>query len=333
MRWIKKFIEGIKINKKNVKSYFYLSLLIYVAGILIYLVSSFYLIKKEINEKINNQLKIAANSVEYLLPIDYHDRAINRKAINEIEFNELMQLLSDHANNMGVKYIYSLVESNGKLYFTSSSATNYEMRTGQNLTYFWQEYSEAEPEFYEALDKFLIKYLDYTNRWGTFRSILIPKISPTGNKYLLGADVEITYIDNKIWSSLFKIFLKAVFFTLIILPIFYVFYKYFKINNEHLSVSLTQKELTAHHEKDMRRQLLEKFLQIEEKYSALLQYSFIPIIILDTRGKIIEVSQSFIEITGKSQHDFNNTIIFTIPFFLSVNDFENLIVLLIKKKL
>lgn len=210
-----------KLKKINIRQYFYLSLTVYLLGIVSYLVVSYFLVKKEINEEINQRLIKAAKSVDYLLPINYHDRAISRKSVSEIEFNEIMQVLSQQANNYEVKYIYSLVESNGRLFFTSSSATSYEIRTGQNLTYYWQEYLEADSRFYEALSKMKITFLDYTDRWGTFRSVLIPKISPSGNKYLLCADVEISYIDYIIWNNLLMIVLKAFFFTIIILPIFF----------------------------------------------------------------------------------------------------------------
>ncbi len=321
----KSIVNKLKINRKNVKYYFYLSIFIYIIGIVLYLVVSYFILKNDLYKNIDNLLKTAANSVEYLLPMNYHDRAINRKAVNEIEFNEMMQLLSNQASNLGVKYIYSLVESNGKLYFTSSSATSYEIRTGHNLTYYWQEYTEAQPQFYEALSTFKTVYIDYTDRWGTFRTILIPKVSPTGNKYLVGADIEISYIDQLIWKGLFEILLKAIFFTLIILPLFYVSYKYFKITKEQLSISLTQKELTAHHERDLRKQSLEKFIQIEEKYAKLLHISYLPFIVIDKRGKIYEYSEAFLDFTGRSSYDFQNNIIFTFPFFFSVNDFEQLI--------
>lgn len=323
-----KFLNAIlnkKLNKINIRQYFYFSLTIYLLGIASYLIASYFLVKKEINEEINQRLIKAAKSVDYLLPINYHDRATSRKAVSEIEFNEILQLLSQQANNYEVKYVYSLVENNGRLFFTSSSATSYEIRTGQNLTYYWQEYAEADPRFFEALNKMKITFLDYTDRWGTFRSVIIPKISPSGNKYLLGADVEISYIDNVIWNSLLMIVLKAFFFTLIILPIFYVYHKYYKLTKENYTRTITQKELKAAHEQDLRKQSLEKFIQIEEKYQKLLEFVNVPLIVLDKRGKVIEVNQSFLNFIGKNISDIQDNIIFTIPFFQSVHDFEELI--------
>ncbi len=315
-----------KLNQINIRRYFYFSLAIYLLGIASYLIASYFLIKKEINEEINQRLIKAARSVDYLLPLNYHDRAINRKAISEIEFNEILQILSQQANNYEVKYIYSLVESNGRLYFTSSSATSYEIRTGQNLTYYWQEYAEADSRFYEALNKMKITFLDYTDRWGTFRSVLIPKISPSGNKYLLGADVEISYIDNVILNSILMILLKAFFFTLIVLPIFYVYHKYYKLTKENYAKTISQKELKAAQEQDLRKQSFDKYIQIVEKYRNLLEFVDVPLIILDKRGKVIETNQSFLNFIGKSASDIQDNIIFTIPFFQSVQDFEELII-------
>ncbi|MCX7862612.1 MAG: ATP-binding protein [Bacteroidales bacterium] len=325
MKLISSLLPIIARKKFNIRQYFFISVIIYILGITTYLVISYFLINEEINEKINQQLIKAARSVDYLLPLNYHDRATSRKSISEIEFNEIMQILSQQANNLEVKYIYSMIENNGRLFFTSSSATSYEIRTGQNLTYYWQEYVEADPRFYEALKSMKITFLDYTDRWGTFRSVLIPKISPAGNKYLLGADVEISYIDKTIWRGLLFILLKALFFTLIILPFFYVYHKYYKITKDHYTKTLSQKELKAVHEQDLRKQSFLKYQQIDEKYEALLNHINIPTIVLDVKGKVIEVNHAFLEYIGKTQYDIKDNIIFTIPFFQSVNEFEELI--------
>ncbi len=329
---IKLLKNKIIITKSNIKIYFLASLFIYIISISTYLLVSYNLSEKELNNEINQKLIKAAKSIEYLLPINYHDRATNRKAISEIEFREIMQLLSNHADNIGVNYVYSVVESNGKFYFTSSSATSYELKTGQNLSYYWQEYTEANQMFFNALSSNKITYIDYTDRWGTFRSVLIPKTSLTGNKYLLCADIEISYIDKKLWNNLLFIFIKAIFFTFIVIPIFWVLYKYHNLLKEQYIIKISEKELKAIHEQDLRKQSYQKFQQIEEKYSLLLNNIMVPVIILDKYGKIFEANNKFIDFVGKTNSIVENNIIFTIPFFQSVSEFEKLASLTDEKK-
>ncbi len=333
MQFIKALKNKFIINKSNIKIYFFVSLLVYLISITTYLVVSYYLSDKEINNQINQNLIDAANSIEYLLPINFHDRATNRKAISEIEFREIMQLLSLHVNNIRVKYLYTLVEDKGKFYITTSSATSYEFKTGQNLSYYWQEYTEANPKFFEAFKSNKVTFTDYIDRWGTHRSVIIPKTSPTGNKYLLCADIDISYIDNKLFDNLLLIFLKALLFTLIVIPFFLVYYKYNKLLKEQYSIKISEKELIAIHEQDLRKQSFQKYQQLEEKYSTIFNNILKPIIILEKNGKIVEVNDKFVDFIGKSNNLLENNLIFTVSFFSSVNEFEKLIELTDQNKI
>lgn len=320
--WLK--IRIRKFMKLSIKQYLYIAIIIYIAGILTYLTVSYISEKNNVNKNINNQLIKAAQSLDYLLPMNYHDRAINRTSISDIEFNEILQLLTYHANNYNVKYIYSVVNQNGKLYITSSSATSHEIRTGQNLSYYWQEYSEADKKFYEAFNTNLITYVEYTDRWGTFRTVIIPKLSLTGRKYLECADIDIGYIDSLIWKNLLFVFLKALFFTLIILPLFHVLYKYYRKATFSFKAELNRKELKVTQEEELRKQSIQKLKQVDEKFQALFYNSPLPMIIISQNGKVIDSNKSCQDFLGTGKFDLNDHIIFTIPFFASVNEYEKL---------
>jgi len=328
--WLRNRILGIK--NINIKQYLFTAITIYIVGILSFLIVTYYLEKANINGEINDKLAKAAQSIDYLLPMNYHDRAINRGSIGDIEFNEILQQLTLHANNYGIKYIYTIVEQNGKLYFTTSSATNQEMRTGQNLSYYWQEYTEANQAFFKAFEKNTIQFIEYTDRWGTFRTVIIPKISLTGRKYLACADVDISYIDALLWKKFLFTLFKALFFTIIILPLFHVLYKYNKHLTTKYKTELNRKELKVSHEEDLKKHSLELLKQVDEKFKAIFEHSPLPMIILSNSGKVIDSNkacQNFLEIR---KFELNDHIIFTLPFFNSVSDFEKIVEELNKNK-
>lgn len=322
--WLKNRIQ--QLNKKaSIKHYFYFALIIYILGIIGYLIASYFIEKAELNNEINDKLVKAAQSIDYLLPMNYHDRAIGRNSINDIEFNEIVQLLTFHANNYNIKYIYTLVEQNGKLYITSSSATNHEMRTGQNLSYYWQEYSEADIAFFNAFKTNLNTFVEYTDRWGTFRTVIIPKVSITGKKYLTCADIDISYIDSLIWEKIIYVFIKALFFTLIILPLFHVLYKYHKKVAFKFKRELSRKEFKVSHEEDLKKQSMQILRLVDEKFQALFYNSPLPMIILSQTGKVIDSNKACQDFLSISKFELNDHIIFTLPFFNSVNDFEKIV--------
>lgn len=323
-KWLRNRI--LWFNKKvNIRQYFYLALMIYILGIVGYLTASYFIEKRNVNKEINERLIKAAQSTDYLLPMNYHDRAISRNSINDIEFNEILQLLTFQANNYNIKYIYTLVEQNGKLYITSSSATNHEMRTGQNLSYYWQEYSEADKAFYKAFETNLNTFVEYTDRWGTFRTVIVPKISITGKKFLACADLDISYIDGLIWKNLIFIFFKALFFTLIILPLFHVLYKYHKKVTYDYKSELSKKELKVSHEEELKKHSIQVLRQVDEKFQALFYNSPLPMIILSQNGKVIDSNKACQDFLSIPKFELNDHIIFTLPFFNSVNDFEKIV--------
>jgi PAS domain S-box-containing protein len=322
-RWLKHIKHFLNSNL-SVKQYLYVALTIYIVGISGFLIYSYTEVKNDIYKSVDKQIVKAASSIDYMLPMNYHDKAISSKSIDDIEFNEITQLLSLHANNYEVKYLYSIIEQNGKLYFTSSSATSDEIRTGQNLTYYWQEYNEADSGFYNAFHTNKTTFVDYTDRWGTFRTAIIPRISSAGNKYIICADIETSFINAEIFKNLLFVILKALFFTIIILPLFYVLYKYYKVvTGNYQSVLLKQThQLTLHQE--LQKQSIQSLKQTEEKFNALFYTSPLPMIIIDKKGKIIDSNNAFYDFVGLSKSEVNNHIIFTLPFFNSAGDFETI---------
>lgn len=322
--WLKNRTQQLN-NTVSIKHYFYFALVFYILGIIVYLIASYFIEKSKLNNKINDILIKAAQSTDYLLPMNYHDRAINRNSINDIEFNEIIQLLTFHANNYNIKYIYTLVEQNGKLYFTSSSATNHEIRTGQNLSYYWQEYSEADKAFFYALKTNLNTFVEYTDRWGTFRTVIIPKVSISGKKYLTCADIDISDIHSQLWKNIVLVFIKALFFSLVILPIFYVLYKYLKKTTTKFKTELDQKEFKVSHAEFLKNQSYEILHLVDEKFQALFYNSPLPIIIISENGKVIDSNKACQDFLSIPKFELNDHIIFTLQFFNSIDDFEKII--------
>lgn len=106
--------------------------------------------KTLINQNINASLQRAVESAHVVIGEKYHERVL--AAIpTAVEDADTIKALTALAHAQQVEYIYSLVLDNeGKLRFTSSSARSHELATGQNLTRFFDVYS-PNPEMIEAL--------------------------------------------------------------------------------------------------------------------------------------------------------------------------------------
>ena len=204
--------------------------------IMAFSIFAYKMIDKEFEESINSKLKSAALNTAFILGDDFFNRAIKKGAISKAEDINNTLKLSKLAKNEGVRYVYSMVERNGKVYFTSSSALK-----GESLTSYWNYYPEASKKLRNI---FKINHPFYevsTDRWGTFKSILIPMQTKKGVKYIVGADIQIDRIIHAKEMFIKSIVLVNVVFILIML---FFAYKVKKIlDNEREKIENIQKKL------------------------------------------------------------------------------------------
>jgi hypothetical protein len=133
-------------------------------------------------------------------------------------------ILSEYARRMGVKYVYTLVKKRDKVYFTSSSCTEKELTDAVETPYFLS-YTEATPQTFSAFEKKTPTYATDSDRWGTFRSALIPERSPNGRLYLSGADISTAYIDDLLRGHMWRSIFIGMVFLLLVLPFIMIFRK------------------------------------------------------------------------------------------------------------
>ncbi|MCK9203973.1 MAG: response regulator [Bacteroidales bacterium] len=207
-------------NKNGFFSFkpFLSSVIIYLIGVLLYTLWTSYQEKKQIIDRVHTQLIEAASNIKNILPADFHDRALEKISISDSEDSLNMVVLSKCAATAGVKYLYSAVVRNGKVYFTSSSATEQEFQK-KNLPYYWQEYPESSRAFADAVNESLPFFESTTDRWGSFESVVIPEVTPAGNRYLVGADIDTAFIKAAILKRIPSILLMGFFFLIIVLPV------------------------------------------------------------------------------------------------------------------
>ncbi|PKP18744.1 MAG: hypothetical protein CVU05_12920 [Bacteroidetes bacterium HGW-Bacteroidetes-21] len=305
------------------KRFVIISIAIYILGLFIY---AFYIYKTERNEVFNNideDLVHAAESTEYLLPEDYHDRALNKDSISQYEYYEIVYKLSKHVENYKIKYIYSLIKSNDKLMFTSSSATKEEISTGVNFTKFWDEYTEANKDFFNVFDSQEPVFSEYTDRWGTFRSVLIRKVSPKKHVYVVGADFEINYVEGLLLSKALRTIFGGLFLLLISLPIFFAIRFFFKNRANEMKTIIDKKTHELEDEINNNAEANEKIKYSEEKFSKIFDKTpQILIIVESNTGNIIDVNSKFLEISMLRRNEIIGSFILTIPFFVTATDYE-----------
>lgn len=184
---------------------FFLAFFLFIATLIALAYYHFERERTQINLTINSTLVRAVESAQILIGDSYHERIFSAPP-TPVQDYQTIKLLSKLARTQGVKYIYSIIQDKeGKLRFTSSSALTHELISGQNLTRFFDTYPD-NPEMFHALKTNEITWdmKERTDQWGTFRSVFIPGTSPSGIRYLIGADIEVQSVQKLSNAAAFK---------------------------------------------------------------------------------------------------------------------------------
>ncbi|MBN2895796.1 MAG: HAMP domain-containing histidine kinase [Campylobacterales bacterium] len=197
---------------------YFLALVFYFTAISTYAYHNYQKAKEELMERIDSALKLGAQSIEVLLPVDFHDRATNENAITVKEDLANIKQLSDYVKLTSLQYIYSCIKVGDMVHFTSCSATDEEFHTGEGLVLFFDPYQDAAPELHKALQSGQTMFAEYTDQWGSFRSIFIPKKTDNGTVYLLAADIRIDFVQEELKKVLLRSLFELGFYTFILFP-------------------------------------------------------------------------------------------------------------------
>lgn len=151
--------------------------------------------------QIDQQLISAVKAVPYLLGENYHNNISGPQHISRAEYLELAKKLSLYAKDVKLQYVYSMIQVDGKVHFTSSSYTEDDLLRGQ-LSYFYDYYPEATEANKAAFASLAPVFEESVDQFGHFRSVLVPYQSSDGTVYLAGADIAITDLDQWLMASM-----------------------------------------------------------------------------------------------------------------------------------
>jgi len=238
--------------------------------------------EKRLITQIDKRLYAAAVAVPFVLGDDFHDRAVDVQSITPDEDRRNIENLSKMNNRLGMKFLYSVVRGRDGTYrLSSSSALKEELETGKEVRYFSpypdvsimmkQSFEASVTNFSHRNDAYHEFYVPiFSDRWGAYRSIFIPMRSPSGNTYMVGADIDISYVKALLRKNTLNTILTFFIFTLAILPIVYAYISMLRQKNrEYLRVHRLYLDQSKRSVTDPLTQLYNRFKLDEELEIAL----------------------------------------------------------------
>lgn len=218
------------------KLYFFLAVLFYMAFVIIFVFQMKKIAGEYVIRDIDRRLLMTAKTLPEILSPDYHDRAINPKSINRAEWITIEKKLTSLAESSGVVYVWSDIILEGKIFLTSCNRTDQSSADGLQIYYFMPYLDGVSREEMSAFSGNEPVFANFSDKWGNFRAVFIPYISPGGMKYLACAEYTINYVDELLRKSQLISVLIALSFFIAFLPIFFVFIRNSKIESMELEM-------------------------------------------------------------------------------------------------
>lgn len=229
---IEKRMTSLSANQKSV-----LTSLIYILFVIGFTYLTVLNEKAVLYEQLDNQLKDAANITELLLPDALHHKDMAESDLNEKQQYSNILALSKFTDQRDIIYVYTLIQRGEQILFTSSSATPEERQSGEQLSFYFDHYDDVDPRVFDIFKSKETTFLEYTDQWGTFRSVFIPKTAPDGSFYLSVANLSISHIEAIINKLIVNSVLIAFLFLLFASPIYITATRKLK----HDAIKLNQK--------------------------------------------------------------------------------------------
>jgi PAS domain S-box-containing protein len=219
---------------------FLLPALLYFVGVAAFCTWHYLDTRDKLIADIDKRLGISAAAVPAILPADFHNPDKLQHGISKQENHRITLLLSSYARQIGAKYVYTLLAQGDNLYFTSSSATDAELRRGDYLS-FMEAYPEASPEMKRGLASGNPFQISYTDRWGSFRTACKPYSSSSGQRYAACADEEISHINGILQHEIHASFAVGLIFILLVIPFLLASYRRQQKHVAALQVEIRQR--------------------------------------------------------------------------------------------
>lgn len=188
----------------RLRNKFIACLVLYVLVVAAFILYSVEHEKGQLIGSVDNHLFLAASGLRHMLAEDFHDRAVAPDSIGREEELRNRRRLSAYAAETDLEYVYTVVRYQGRFYFSAPTVT--EEEAAERASWYFYPYEDIPADFVLSYGDGRVRYLSYSDQWGTFRSVILPQTSPNGATYLACADYDISHVNamltERVWQSL-----------------------------------------------------------------------------------------------------------------------------------
>ncbi len=275
----------------------FVAVTIYLLGVVVVMGGWLTVSQHESLSEFDKRLMIAAEALPGLLPKDFHDRTLDKDSIGPEEDQRNLDNLSTHARIGGFAYLYTYVMDKGQIYFTASSYTDEDVAKNK-VSRYWTAYPEGDQAYFDAINSTEPVFVTASDRWGSFRTVLIPRRSPTGNPYVIGIDINISEIDRILWKQVPWVVVAAFLLLLFAVPIAITLRQTLVSVNNDLEQRVVERTTELLKINKRFQDEIRNRNETEEKYRLLFENSVEGIYQASPEGRFIAANPSFLRLFG-----------------------------------
>lgn len=159
--------------------------------------------RKQYYAGIDRQLNSVAATLPDVLGDAYINDAFSPAGIAEPRYAETVLHLSNLADQSGVYYVYLFTQLDGKIVHLVTSA-NAQERESKSWSAFHEPYEPQTPSLTQTFADGQTRFAEYTDAFGSFRSIFVRRTSTGGNKYVVGVDISLLDIHRDLGALVWR---------------------------------------------------------------------------------------------------------------------------------
>lgn len=167
--------------------------LITLISTLAFACAAIYLAQRTVQQDIDIRLNTATQAVTGLVDKEYWNIHHQPNAVAEDQYLTQLRKLRRYTDSVGLAYLYVMQVVDGKVYMVLDSATEEEVQANDYSHYF-ELYPDASDFVLQAERSRQPQIDEYTDRWGTFRSLFLP-VQIGDQRFVIGSDITTESID------------------------------------------------------------------------------------------------------------------------------------------
>ncbi len=192
---------------------------LYIVAIALFCFFHYKNVRNHLVDGIDKKLLTTIYSTRAIIGADFHDQVVDLNSINPQQDYELGIKLYNYVKDINIEYVYSLKRFDDETLFVISSASEDELTSGEYQPVYMTKYPEMDGAIEIALQSQTIQTAEYSDRWGTFRSMFVPFKTQAGEVYIMAADVSIEEVNSATFKSVARAFFVAFMLGLFLIPL------------------------------------------------------------------------------------------------------------------